>query len=211
MDGPKFLELDFLSDTTLGKGEGTAGEVDVEVDHDELGLPVARGKLIRGLLRDEWLAMRGVFGELEKAEKRIFGQEGELLGERSILRIGDGVVAEEERVWFEHAVRRPNSRVRVRDILRSLTDIRRQTAMSRETGAPEKETLRATRVVIRGIRLRAALGWMKDPDGQDLRCLALCVLAVRHAGLGRHRGRGHVRLSLEGNLSRTRELAGLGR
>ena len=206
----KRLEIELLSDTTLGRGEGTAGEVDVEVEHDELGLPVAGGKLIRGLLRDEWLAMREVMRQgLEEAERRIFGQEGETLGERNILRIGDGVVGEAERAWFAWAVQGRESRITSRDVLLSLTEVRRQTSVERESGAPAETTLRATRVVIRGLKLHAPLNWLEEPRPEDLRCLALSALGVRHAGLGRHRGRGHVRLALEGDLKLTRRLAGL--
>jgi len=42
------LELELLSDTTPGRGEGVAGLVDAEVQHDELGLPVISGRALKG-------------------------------------------------------------------------------------------------------------------------------------------------------------------
>jgi len=36
---PDEIVVELLSDTTFGRGEPTAGEVDMEVEHDDLGLP----------------------------------------------------------------------------------------------------------------------------------------------------------------------------
>jgi hypothetical protein len=62
----------------------------------------------------------------------------------------------------------------------------------RKTGAPAKGTLRSVRVIVRGMQLEAPLVWLGQPAPQDLQCLALACLAIRHAGLGRNRGRGHT-------------------
>ena len=39
-----WLKIDLLSDTTLGRGDGVAGVVDAEVQHDAYGLPYLSGK-----------------------------------------------------------------------------------------------------------------------------------------------------------------------
>ena len=58
MNSPQTLHMELLSDATFGRGEGTAGQVDTEVEHDEFGIPYIGGKAVRGLLRDTWLSMR---------------------------------------------------------------------------------------------------------------------------------------------------------
>ena len=58
---PVLISVELLSDTTLGRGEGMAGLVDADVEHDELGLPFLGGKTLKGLLRDSWLSMSGCF------------------------------------------------------------------------------------------------------------------------------------------------------
>lgn len=64
MNFPNVLHIELLSDATFGRGEGSAGEVDTEVEHDEFGIPFIGGKTVRGLLRDTWLSMRPHFPEL---------------------------------------------------------------------------------------------------------------------------------------------------
>ena len=61
-------------------------------------------------------------------------------------------------------------------------------------------------MVIRGTKLHAPIQWLEEPSTEDLACLAITLLATRHAGCGRNRGRGHVRLSVDDDLKLTRAL-----
>lgn len=194
MRAPVALDIDLLSDATFGRGEGTAGLVDVEVEHDRLGLPFLGGKTLRGLLHDSWLTMRGHFG-LDEAARRVIGPGGDL-EETGILVIGDAVVAAETRAWIEAAVRRDQDGLDFAAVLGALTDVRLQTSQERATGAPARTTLRSSRVVSRGLTLSAPLRWIALPSADDLRVLELCAKGCRHAGLARNRGRGHIRVSL---------------
>ena len=203
---PEFVEILFLSETTFSQGRGSAGIVDIEVEHDELGLPFVGGKTIRGLLRDTWLSMQDVFPELQEAGVRVFGISQDM-EEKAILRFGDAMVDQNTRQWIKAALTRKKYPLSKNEILESLTEIRWQTAENRETGAPEETTLRAVRVVLPGIKLKASLFWFEKPTITDLRVLSLTLLATRHGGLSRHRGRGHVCLTLNGDLELTRRLA----
>ncbi len=102
---PERLTVDLLSDTTFGRGEGTAGVVDVEVEHDAWGLPFLGGKALRGLLRDAWLSMQPHFPELCAAGRRVLGPLADL-DETAILRIGDAVIEEPARSYLVAAVER---------------------------------------------------------------------------------------------------------
>lgn len=209
MSPPQTLVVELLSDTTFARGEGTAGVVDVEVDHDDLGLPLLRGKRLHGLLRDAWLSMRVHFPDLATAARRVLGEEADL-DEQSILRIGDGALPEDVRTWVRYAVGREHYPLRAEQVLETLTDIRRQTAVSRVTGAPEETTLRSSRVVLRGVRFTASLHWLAEPGRDEIRCLALCALALRHGGWQRNRGRGFLRVTIDGDLQTTRRATGVG-
>ena len=209
MSVPQTLVIELLSDTTFARGEGTAGIVDVEVDHDDLGLPLLRGKRLRGLLRDAWLSMRVHFPELSEAACRVLGEEADL-NEQSILRIGDGTLPDDVRSWACYAVGRESHPLRPEQVLATLTDVRRQTAVSRATGAPEETTLRSSRVVLRGVQFVASLHWLMEPGRNEIRCLALCALALRQGGWQRNRGRGFLRVTIDGNLQTTRQAAGVG-
>jgi hypothetical protein len=203
--GP-YIQVELLSEAAFSRGEGTAGVVDVEVEHDELGLPILCGKTLRGLLRDSWLTMQHCFSELSPSAERIFGPEADF-EERSILGIGNAVVSDQIRCWIEGAETRQNHPLSPIAVLEALTDVRYQTSEERTTGSPAETSLRAVRVVLRGLKLHAPIYWLADPTDEDQRCLSLALMATRHAGLGRNRGRGHIRLTLEGDCQKAMQMS----
>jgi len=214
MTVPQTLHIELLSDTTFGRGEGTAGIVDTEVEHDEYGIPFVGGKTVRGLLRDSWLSMRSHFPQLEKAGDRIFGPTRRFLDDDvCILRVGDAQLESVARNWLLAAATRSGAidPLPADHILAACTDVRNQTSEDRSTGAPARETLRSTRVVLRGICFESPLTWSPDDPAtqQDLQALAMAALATRHGGLVRNRGRGHLRITLDGDLTETRRSAGV--
>ncbi len=201
---PERIVVDLLSDTIFGRGEGTPGVVDVEIDHDACGLPMLGGKALRGLLRDSWLTMQAHFPELAEVGRRVLGPHADM-DETAILRVGDATVEEASRAFFIAAAGRESHPLSPEVILAALTDIRSQTSEERSTGAPARGTLRSVRVLLRGLQLEAPLVWLDEPTPVDLRCLALACLATRHAELGRNRGRGHIRVTLDGDVEGTRD------
>lgn len=209
MKMPSFLDVTLLSDATFGGGTGVAGEVDLEIDHDDLGLPRISGKSIRGLLKDTFISMAATIQIAPESAAKIFGVEGALLSP-CLLHITDARVEESVRSWIAYALS-TNKDISPRDVLHSLTDIRYQTAEERQTGAPAHHSLRSTRVIASGLTLRARLTWYGAEDAESLRYLAMAALGTRHAGLARNRGRGLVTIYLDGNSEWTRSLAGVSR
>lgn len=214
MTSPDFLTVRLLSEATFGRGEGTPGEVDVDIERDALGLPLIRGKTLRGLMRDSWLSMAHGFPELSAAGHAILGIEADL-DDTAILSLGNGLLVGsagddtlgDPRPWIAHAVADPRRAVRPDDVFAALTGVRHQTSEARDTGAPRTHTLRASRTALRDLVFQADLDWTRPPNDDEIRCLALIVLGVRHAGLGRNRGRGHIELSLGGDVTTTRARA----
>lgn len=202
------LHIELLSDTTFSRGEGTAGAVDTEVEHDQFGIPFVGGKTIRGLLRDSWFSMHSHFPDLAKTAERVIGRS-QALDESCKLRIGDALLPAPIREAVRNAVERGEYPLSSAAALCGFTSIRYQTAEDRATEAPETTTLRSSRVVLRGFQLNAPLSWLDgySPNEQDLRLLALCALATRHGGLLRNRGRGHICIALDGDIARTRQYA----
>lgn len=209
---PDRIAIELLSDSTFSSGASTAGEVDIEVDHDDLGLPRFGGKALRGILRDTWLSMADFFPELGTAAENVLGVGGSF-GETSVVRIDDATVEPDVRSVVARALNRSSNPLDRGEIVRSLTDIRFQTAENRATGAPATGSLRASRVWLRGLILFSRLRWTREPEAAELRCLSLALLGSRHVGLSRNRGRGCVRMSLLAkgdsvpDLSATRALA----
>ncbi len=209
-DAPRFLQVELLSEAAFSRGEGTAGMVEMEVEHDPWGVPFVGGRTLRGLLRDSWLSMARHFPELKEAALRVLGRS-RTLDERCCLRIGDALLPSALRRAARRAVERDDNPLSAHTILEGLTAVRHQTAEERISGAPAETTLRSCRVMLRGLEFHARLHWLEAPRAEDLQVLALCALATRHGGLARNRGRGHLRLTLEGDLACTRSLAGLER
>jgi len=199
-----WLKITLESDTLFGRGDGVAGLVDSEVQHDEYGLPYLGGKTLKGLLTASSAEIRfaleqqpqlaTILSGWDQSAERLFGRPGSQDDDSAALHIGDarlsgdlsGVVAQEVM----------QKRLSRQDVLDTLTTLRRQTAMDAESGAPLKETLRTVRVILRETPFVACLDFLIDPEGNDLPYLAACVKAFRRAGSDRNRGRGALRAEL---------------
>jgi hypothetical protein len=196
------LHIKLESDATFGRGDGLAGLVDQEVEHDKYGLPFLRGRTLKGLLVEECANILYALGrqnpqlaeKYERVADDLFGQSGANLEGSAQLRVGDACLPGGLRDAVKFAVERQE--LSSLDVLESLTDVRRQTAMD-ETGRPEQHSLRATRVILRGTSFVAPLTLRTPPGDNGLALLAACAKAFRRAGTGRNRGRGRLTARLQ--------------
>lgn len=209
------LRITLLSDVCFGRGDGVAGLVDTEVEHDDrTGLPRISGRTIKGLLTEECAAILFALREagspaldrLSEAAGHLFGGPGSWLEDEGALRIGPGLLPVSLREAVAHEVERGS--LDPAAVLSALTDIRRQSAIDDVSGAPVKGALRATRVVLRQTDFESELWLEAHPEhagedaeretlGEDaLALLAACARAVRRGGTGRNRGRGRLRVLL---------------
>ncbi len=194
------LNIHLLSDTTFGRGDGVAGLIDQEVEHDPYGFPYLRGRTLKGLLSEEcdnlihalphkqshW---QGVAGEL-------FGKPGSTLDTMGAIHVGDACLPEDLRQAVAYQI--SWEKLTRAEILDSLTTIRRQTAINPESGVPDKGSLRSARVVLRDLTFTADLSFEQQPTDDQLCLLMIGAKALRYLGSGRNRGRGHVHCCLHG-------------
>jgi len=194
------LKLELLSDTVFGRGDGVAGLVDIEVQHDRYGLPYLGGRALKGLLGAECDDLVFALDKAGKGERwqavadRLFGRSGATTQGQAILRIGPARLPDDLRAAIARDA--DNGMLTRAEVLETLTTLRRQTAMDPVTGAPRKETLRALRLVLRGTTFTSRLTFIQEPSADDLALLAATVKALRRAGTGRNRGRGRLRAEL---------------
>jgi len=197
------LRIALISDATFGRGDGLAGVVDAEVQHDAYGLPFLGGRALKGLLGAECADILFVLEKAlprqeanrwKEAANRLFGVSGGTLRGEAIMRVGPARLPDDLRAAIARDVRQ--GRLTRADVLESLTALRRQTAMDVETGAPKKETLRTMRVILRNTVFEAALDFTPSPNNDDLALLAACTKALRRAGTGRNHGRGRLKAEL---------------
>ena len=195
-----WLKFTLKSDATFGRGDGVAGVVDSEVQHDTYGLPYLGGRALKGLLGEECanilfaLERQGWAERWQKAAQRLFGEPGSQEEDQALLHIGDARLPEDLREAVKRGVKR--GELTREQVLHSLTAIRRQTAIDPQTGAPLKETLRSMRVILRETPFEASLTFEANPTDDDLALLVACVKALRRAGTGRNRGRGELQARL---------------
>ncbi|GAB1539837.1 hypothetical protein NUACC21_25040 [Scytonema sp. NUACC21] len=205
------LKIKLLSDTTFGRGDGVAGLIDQEVEHDNCGFPYLRGRTLKGLLSEECdnliILFKGdIYQHWMNVKNKLFGVPGSVLETMSIMHVGDACLPENLRKSVSLQMlkeKEDNNKLALTltDILNSLTTIRRQTAINSESGTPDSGSLRSARVVIRDLpstqpRFTAHLFFDEEPTSDMKALLGVGVLALRHLGSGRNRGRGHVQCSL---------------
>jgi CRISPR/Cas system CSM-associated protein Csm3 (group 7 of RAMP superfamily) len=201
------LQFTLLSDATFGRGDGVAGLVDEEVQHDKYGLPFLNGRTLKGLLRAEcaeilYAVTQAKTDQSERwqtAAHRLFGAPGSGNEEIAIMRVSDACLPQDLRTALAEDFRSQDPAQREQKriaTLESLTAVRRQTAMDAESGAPQEETLRTMRVIIRNTPFEATVSFTTPPTQDDLALLAACVKAFRRAGTGRNRGRGRLQAEL---------------
>lgn len=192
-----WLSVQLQSDATFGRGDGVAGLVDVEIEHDDLGCPYLGGRALKGLLVEEYANIRSALSDKahwDVAATALFGKTGAAHGAEigALLHIGPAQLPADLRTALHVDI---GEKLHPSEVLTLFTTIRRQTAVS-ERGAPEKGSLRAMRALLRETILIAELHTERELSERERGLLAACVLGVRRAGLGRNRGRGRVALLL---------------
>ena len=189
------LRIELLSDATFGRGDGVAGVVDQEIDHDESGFPFIGGKALKGLLAEESRNLVRLLSSSGNEHRSLFGHAGagtttQALHSQSCMHVDNAVVPE----WLRAAV--TSGDPSPTEVLEAMTYIRRLTSVDQQTGAPRAETLRSQRVVLRTLVFHSVLRFRRDPEPREQAWLAGCALAVRRGGARRNRGRGRLAISL---------------
>ncbi|MGB7712167.1 MAG: RAMP superfamily CRISPR-associated protein [Microcoleus sp.] len=198
------FKIELLSDTTLGRGDGVAGLVDQEVEHDSYGFPYLRGRTLKGLLREECDNLVAFIStDWQRLANTLFGIPGSGIGTIAEIHVGDACLPEDLRqavaLQFEQEAYRGEISLTATDILSSLTTFRRQTAIDPKDGAAKEKSLRSSRVILRELCFTAPLIFETQPTddlNKMLALLAASTLALRRIGSGRNRGRGHVKCTL---------------
>jgi len=199
------LQLELLSDTALGRGDGVAGLVNTEVQHDAYGCPYLGGRTLKGLLREECVNLLYLLDKMKKvgpweaAAMRLFGEPGSAFEGSAALHVSDATLPDDLHAAIIHEIDKTKLLTRAQ-VLDSFTTIRYQTAVDAVTEALKRESLRAIRVVLRNTVLMAQIylkkAAEKEEQEQDLALLMACTKALRLAGTGRNRGVGEIRAQL---------------
>ncbi len=189
------------SDSTFGRGDGVAGFIDTEVQHDMHGIPFLGGRTLKGLLGEECANIiyslkkmqendfldKEDFDSFTSAAKALFGVPGSTHDDKGSVHFSDAQLPLEIR----NSIIKNNS-INPQQILDALCSIRRQTAIDPLTGAAKDGSLRVIRVILRETPFEASLSFTRDPDDLELALLSACIKAFRRAGTDRNRGKGEI-------------------
>ncbi len=210
------LEMTLLSDTCFSSGlAGRLGDTDLEIEHDpETGLPVLRGRTLKGLLMEELALILKALepsgpGAWHLEAQLLLGHSGAVTGGRLFLE--DGQLPPSLVAWVKGEIdqRTGNNRhpFRSQEVLRALTVMRCQTRIESSTGAAEPTSLRSTRLLRAGLELHCPLQVQGVLSSRQRALLAASTLALRRVGVHRNRGWGRVsaRLVDEGGQEVTEE------
>lgn len=194
-----YLDMHLQSDASFGRGDGIAGLIDQEVEHDAAGFPYLRGRTLKGLLSEECDTIVSVLPagktDWNAALIRLFGVAGSTIPTAATWQIGDVCLPADLREAVGSMLQSEEAQLTPQDILESLTTIRRQTAIHPVEGTPDNGSLRAMRVVVRDLIFTSRLE-THDAKPVDIALLAAGCLALRRVGGGRNRGRGEVSCTL---------------
>jgi CRISPR/Cas system CSM-associated protein Csm3 (group 7 of RAMP superfamily) len=205
------IELTLLTETTFGRGDGVAGLVDEEVQHDPQGFPYLAGRTLKGLLQECCADIFYTVGKIGNGAVHdavadsalfLFGRPGALLaGGQAALHFGHATISP--------ALREAVSvlGLSAQTVLEAFTTLRRQTQIDAD-GVAKEASLRTARVILRDTVFYAPLTFERQPSPHDLALLAACVAALRQVGSSRNRGSGWVQAKLlaDGQAISTQQL-----
>lgn len=197
------LNIELLSDTLVGSGEGWGATIDSDIVFDKLGLPYIPAKRIKGCLRESAVEVLEMFEQTnigfvsQKEIDSLFGEVGKAKsGDLSFLNAYLEDYASNKQ-WIEWLEDKHGSIFSKDTVLNTFTFIRRQTAIDKH-GVKKEHSLRTSRVLKKGLKFSAKMETSEEIEIEKIDFLSFAVRNLRHIGTNRNRGFGLVSCSLSG-------------
>ncbi|MEM8863741.1 MAG: RAMP superfamily protein, partial [Chloroflexota bacterium] len=111
-----WLKITLKSDTAFGRGDGIAGLIDAEVQHDENGLPFLSGKTLKGLMTATCAEIISALDSSKgghswgEVAHSLLGVPGHLATHVGNLHIGDALLPPDLRKAIAYERARANNR-----------------------------------------------------------------------------------------------------
>jgi len=197
-----YLTFTLHSDTAFGRGDGVAGFLDQEVQHDRYGCPYLGGKALKGMLVNECADILAPLSGSTKARWQatalyLFGRPGSTHAVSPNLQIGNATLPGDLQQAIQSDMDSQRPTLTREDLLHSLTTLRRQTAINDATGVAKDSSLRTIRVILRETSFVATIRFIEsnvaERRPEALMLLAACAKALRRVGTGRNRGLGRIK------------------
>lgn len=195
------ITINLLSETIFGNGQSKNGIVNTDVLVDEEGFPYYLGKSFKGclkksmntILRPFYCSKKVGFNEIFNNFFGVPKKGDDNLQTEGILKFTnfyiDGQIAN---VFKEDMIeKQPNKDL----ILASLTDIRFGIKMG-DTGVAESKSLRASRVLKKGLAFNGSILCPRELDKTELGILENGIKSLKNLGVSKSRGKGLVQIKI---------------
>lgn len=188
------IEVKLLTETIFGSGHSIPSSVDLEVVHDEYGLPFMKAKTFKGNFRDAMSDIVNFLGneKYECLEERLLGQENDGTNSWKTLKFSDCMLNENIRNILTYGVN--EGTINPLEVKEALTEVRNFTSVE-DDGSYKEGSLREMRVVKKGLAFYVKLYCDRGLLEDELGLLAITSKYLRHIGTMKTRGKGEVECS----------------
>lgn len=204
------FNLELISDTLIGSGEGWGATIDTDVVFDDFGLPYIPARRVKGCLRESALEVVEMFEQsgIDFASRddldTLFGKTGQ--SESRALSFsncypGDNLLNKQ---WIEWLIAEYPDIFSKDAVLDTFTSIRQQTSINKNNdpdssarkGIAEKASLRTSRILDKGIKFSGSIESSFKLENILFDFLFFATRNLRYIGTNRNRGFGSIRCSL---------------
>jgi len=188
------IRVKLLTEAIFGSGNSIPGDVDLEIVHDEYGLPFMKGKTFKGNFREAMEDIVKLIGKekYEELMENLLGKENDGLNAWKYVKFSDCMLSENIRNLLAYEVKKGElSQSEIKD---ALTDIRSFTSIE-DDGSYKEGSLRYIRVLKKGLIFYVDLHVYRKLSEEELGLLATTCRYLRHIGTMRNRGKGEVQCS----------------
>jgi len=204
------FNLELLSDTLIGSGEGWGATIDTDIVFDDFGLPYIPARRVKGCLRESALEVVEMFeqSKINFASRddldTLFGKTGQ--NEAGALSFSNCYMGNYSlnKQWIEWLIAEYPDIFSKDAVLDTFTSIRQQTAINKnedpnssaKKGIAEKASLRTSRVLDKGIEFSGSIESSFELENRLFDFLVFAARNLRYMGTNRNRGLGSVLCTL---------------
>lgn len=181
------FSIELLGDMCVSNGKTLGSIIDIDVCYDDFGLPIIKGKSLKGCLREiaeeliEWNIIKN-----KDFVSKVFGEKGS--NEDMNLYLSDAHI--ENSCLYKQAIKKED--LKQQDLIDAFTYCRTQTSID-ENGIAKKNSLRTIRVVKKG-EIFICKYCISEKNHDDF---ILCLKSLRNIGMNRTRGLGNIKINIK--------------
>lgn len=190
------IQVKLLTEAIFGSGYSIPGSVDLEIVHDEYGLPYMKAKTFKGNFREAMEDVITFIGnkKYETIKDKLLGKEGDGLNTWRTIKFSHCTLSKNITDVLKYGV--DEEIIKTSEVKEALTNIRSFTSVE-DSGAYREGSLRHMRVVKKDLVFYVNLYSNEKLTEEELGLLAITSKYFRHIGTMRTRGKGEVECSFQ--------------